>query len=283
MKKAVIFGAGQIGTMFARLLGKEYRAVCFADNSEKKQGTLSGGLPVLSLKDALGQGVDCCVIGVLDEERAGQMERQLADCGFSGEILRAGQLNRLDPRLATMRLWAEALERDKVEGDIAELGVFRGEFAAHINAAFRNRRFHLFDTFEGFASSDLEVEQEKGFFKNRFQDFSDTCQELVLERMPFREQAVIHKGHFPETFDGLSGERFAFVSLDADLYEPTVQGLRLFYECLSPGGVIMVHDYNSTQYEGVKQAVDEFCEAYHQYPIPVCDLHGSAVIRKPRD
>lgn len=36
MINTVLFGAGQVGAMVARLLGVAHRAVCFADNSEAK-------------------------------------------------------------------------------------------------------------------------------------------------------------------------------------------------------------------------------------------------------
>ena len=49
---------------------------------------------------------------------------------------------------------------------------------------------------------------------------------------------------------------YAFVSIDADLYAPTAAALPLFWDRLSPGGVIMVHDYNSTQFPGVGKAVN---------------------------
>ena len=46
------------------------------------------------------------------------------------------------------------------------------------------------------------------------------------------------------------------------------------------GGVIIVHDYNSTQFPGVKRAVKRFCKENDVYLLPICDMHGSAVIIK---
>ena len=49
MKTVVLFGAGQVGAMLARLMGTGYRIACFADNYEGKWGTTPGrdpgGLP----------------------------------------------------------------------------------------------------------------------------------------------------------------------------------------------------------------------------------------------
>jgi O-methyltransferase len=111
-------------------------------------------------------------------------------------------------------------------------------------------------------------------------DFSDTSEESVREKLPYPEKAVFHRGWFPETFRGLEGLSFCFVSVDADLYAPTASALPVFWERLSPGGAIMVHDYNSLQYKGVKKAVDDFCTEIKILPFPVPDLHGSCVIRK---
>ena len=81
--------------------------------------------------------------------------------------------------------------------------------------------------------------------------------------------------------DQLKGdERYVMVSLDADLYEPTRQGLKYFYPRLVKGGVIVIHDYNSAQFEGVRKAVREYCEENGLIPVPLCDLHGTAVLVK---
>lgn len=74
---------------------------------------------------------------------------------------------------------------------------------------------------------------------------------------------------------------FAFVSLDPDLYVPVYEGLRTFYPLLNSGGMILIHDYNSMQFPGVKKAVERFCEEQKIYIVPLMDLHGSAVIIKP--
>lgn len=67
----------------------------------------------------------------------------------------------------------------------------------------------------------------------------------------------IKKGLFPETASGIE-DSFVFVSLDMDIYEPTYQGLQFFWNRMSPGGVIFVHDYGN--YDGIKSAVMRFCD-----------------------
>ena len=191
-------------------------------------------------------------------------------------------LKTFDARAATMRLLAEQIREENIPGDVAELGVFRGDFAALINAAFPDRTIHLFDTFEGFPAEDVEIEQAQGLSRAKAGDFSETAADMVEKRLLYPERAVFHKGYFPATFDGCREKTFAFVSVDADLYAPTAAALPLFFTRLSPGGVLLVHDVNSTQFSGAGKAVREFCTEWGLLPMPVCDLHGSVVLRRPK-
>ena len=280
MKKTVLFGAGQVGAMISRLLSGEYKAMCFADNSPEKQGAALAGLPVLSPEDALQTEPTHFCVCVLDKEREAQMKAQIRSLGFDGEIISARDMLSFDPRAATMRLLSEEIEQNSVPGDVAELGVFRGDFAALINAAFPARKLHLFDTFEGFPEKDAQTDRELGFSRAKAGDFSETGQSMVYELMPHQEQIVLHKGYFPDSFFPCSDKTFAFVNIDVDLYVPTAAALPLFWDRLSVGGAIMIHDYNSTQFEGAKKAVREFCQARQIFPVPLCDLHGSALLLK---
>ena len=282
MKRVVLFGAGQIGAMLSRLMGTEYRVSCFADNYEGKWGTTLAGIPVVSPRESLLDHPDCVCLCVMDEERAGQMEAQIRALGFDGPILRPDALKTFDARAATMRLLAEQIREENIPGDAAELGVFRGDFAALINAAFPDRTIHLFDTFEGFPAEDVEIEQAQGLSRAKAGDFSGTAADMVEKRLLYPERAVFHKGYFPATFDGCREKTFAFVSVDADLYAPTAAALPLFFARLSPGGVLLVHDVNSTQFSGAGKAVREFCAERGLLPMPVCDLHGSVVLRRPK-
>lgn len=120
---------------------------------------------------------------------------------------------------------------------MAELGVYRGDFAVLINAAFPDRMFHLFDTFEGFSEKDVALERSEGLSRAQAGDFSETNVNTVWKLLPYPEQTEFHKGWFPDTFKGCEGRQFAFISVDADLYAPTIAALELFWPRLSPGRV----------------------------------------------
>lgn len=182
-------------------------------------------------------------------------------------------------RMMSLQLAAERILNKNVAGAIAELGVYRGEFAAFLNRLFPDRTLYLFDTFEGFSSNDLSSGEEGGFSRAAVGDFHDTNIELVIARMARPERVVVRKGYFPDTTEGLE-ERFALVSLDVDLYKPTIAGLNYFYPRLSPSGCIFIHDYNNRRYKGVRSAVEEFSDATGAPLVQLPDMAGTAILLK---
>ena len=183
-------------------------------------------------------------------------------------------------RFSSLELVSKEIYNRKIPGNVAELGVYRGDFASKINIAFPDRKLYLFDTFEGFAKKDIETEQKESFSKMQSNDFSDTSVSLVLKKMTHAENCIIKKGFFPETADGVE-DTFAFVSIDCDLYDPILSGLRFFWERLSVGGYIFVHEYNQTEYLGSNAAVNQFIkETPNVHFFPLTDQGGTIVLVK---
>lgn len=181
-------------------------------------------------------------------------------------------------RLATLELVCEEIKRKKLEGNVAELGVYKGKFARYINSYFPERQLYLFDTFEGFDDRDIDSEKQLGFSDGK-QDFSNTSVEAVLKQMPHPENCRPVKGFFPESARDVD-DAFVFVSLDADLYEPILAGLNFFYTKLVKGGYIFVHDFNNENYSGARRAVEQFCSEQGIGFIPIPDSGGSVIIAK---
>jgi len=182
-------------------------------------------------------------------------------------------------RMMTLRLAAERIVQKKIPGSIAELGVYRGELASVLNRLFYDRTLYLFDTFEGFSNNDLADGQEGEHSQAAVGDFKDTSLDMVLARMAHPEKIVLKKGYFPDTTEGVE-DTFAFVSLDVDLYKPTLAGLNYFYPRLSRGGNIFVHDYNNLRFKGVRSAVEEFCDATGAPIVQIPDFSGTVIVSK---
>ncbi len=221
-----------------------------------------------------------------------QVQRSLRPMGLilTRDVVMLGRQRNLDVdqefethdfvRISTLELLAQELNDRGIEGDCAEVGVYKGDFASVINRYFPTRRLYLFDTFGGFDPRDLAADMAQGLVGIEA-DFSDTSVRKVLGKMAYPENCIVKAGYFPDTASDVDG-RFCFVSLDADLYQPTIEGLRFFYERLSPGGAIFVHDYNNRNYGGIRQAVSEFSVEHSIHYLPMSDRCGTAVFFKAR-
>ncbi len=171
----------------------------------------------------------------------------------------------------------ERLRRNQVPGAFAELGVYKGDSARVLHHMDPDRPFHLFDTFGGFSPRDLAGESGEAATYTP-QHFADTSTQSVIDRIGGNANIHLHPGHFPGSAAGFR-EPLALVNLDADLEKPTRAGLEFFYPLLSPGGVILVHDYND-KWPGVMKAVDEFVAAIPEGMTLIPDIEGTAVIVK---
>ena len=175
-------------------------------------------------------------------------------------------------------LISNAKDLTNVPGAIAEVGVYKGYTAKILTELFPDRRFYLFDTFEGFEKSDFTLEKVKKHSSNFFDDTSLSLVQNYLGSSPNHRYC---KGYFPSTTSMVEkGETFSLVHLDADLYAPIKSGLEYFYPKMSPGGMLIVHDYSSNAWPGVIQAVDEFLVDKPEGLIRIPDKSGTVVIKK---
>jgi len=174
------------------------------------------------------------------------------------------------------------LER-KIPGDMAEVGVYKGITARLIHHFVPERELFLFDTFEGFTDRGTQEELSATGHVVGGDHFSDTSLEDVKAAVaPLNQNVHFIKGYFPETLPKeVENRTFAFVQLDADLYQPTLAGLRFFYPRMAHHGIIVVHDYNA--WPGARSAVDEFMADKPELVISMPDKSGSAVIARLRD
>jgi|CXWL01.1.fsa_nt_gi hypothetical protein len=149
------------------------------------------------------------------------------------------------------QIYTTVLKASKIQGAIAEVGVFKGGSARLITKVKGNKKLYLFDTFEGLPP--LESIDGTYFHEGQFA----TDYEKVEEFFTNDPQVVIARGLFPtETGHTVENERFSVVHLDVDLYQGTKDCLEFFYPLLTHGGVIICHDYVTIP--GVRKAVDEF-------------------------
>jgi O-methyltransferase len=156
-----------------------------------------------------------------------------------------------------------------VDGDIGECGVYRGGTLLAIGLYLRQsgarRRIYGFDSFEGFDASveiDLRLGGAEDPQKSRH-GFADTSYAVIvrkLELLKLSEVALLIKGYFRDTLPTAPARRYAFVHLDCDLYQSYRDCLEYFYERMTPGGIILLDEYDDPPWPGCNKAVDEFLD-----------------------
>lgn len=154
------------------------------------------------------------------------------------------------------------------DGEMAEVGVYRGGSAKLICEAKANRKLHLFDTFEGLP----EVTDKDTHFGTKFwqdKQFNDTSEEQVKKYLKSYPAVSVYKGLFPQTGGHVENSTFSFVHLDVDLYKSTLDCLNFFYPRMIRGGIILTHDYHTS---GVQQAFKEF---FADKKVSIIELTGS--------
>ena len=286
MKKVWIFGAGRTGENIYRKIQHEVSVQGFLDNDERYWGKTKEGLPIIGNAQALN-GRDYDMVIIASSTALPVMREQLIKAGIDPLRIDSTYVEtQVNARINFVKDLSAMLTPQRHISDthiaVAEGGVFQGEFAKIINACFPNLTLHLYDTFEGFDPRDIEVEAAHKFSKEKAHHFNITSEELVREKLPHPECAVFHKGYFPETTKGVKEQRYLFVNLDFDLYNPTLEGLRYFYPRMVEFGVILVDDYFLPGYLGVSNAIHDF-EGELGHPmikLPIGDHCGIAIVKQ---
>jgi len=153
----------------------------------------------------------------------------------------------------------------KINGDIAEVGSYRGGSAKLICEAMGDKTLHLFDTFEGLPDlchHDDPKQFQKGNYSASLEDVKNYLKKY--------QNVHFYKGLFPSTADPIKDKKFSFVHLDLDLYEATLASIKFFYSRMNRGGIIISHDYISAP--GVRKAFDDF---FRDKPEPIIEMSGS--------
>lgn len=164
----------------------------------------------------------------------------------------------------------EKVHLQNIEGDIVEVGVWRGGNIRGAVGFFKSmgetrRSFWLYDTFSGMTPpSDVDIDYcgataESQMDKIKCLASIDDVKEVVL--------SVPHSGfsiNFVEgdvrkvllDSDTILPEKIAVLRLDTDFYDSTKIELEVLWPLVSAGGFLIVDDYG--HWKGCKLACDEY-------------------------
>ncbi len=163
-----------------------------------------------------------------------------------------------------------ARAQSHLEGEMAEVGVYRGGSSKLICEAKGEVPLHLFDTFQGLPETHAH---DRGFFQRGLFVGRLESVQSYLKAYP---QVFFYPGLFPETAEPIREKRFSFVHLDVDIYPSMKAALTFFAPRLAPGGLILVHDY---QYPGVRRAFEEVFARGGENVIPLSS--SQCIVRGP--
>lgn len=145
-------------------------------------------------------------------------------------------------------------------GDVVELGCNVGMTSSYLQRLIKgtkvDKSLRVYDSFEGLPPKTVEdgaTPCEKGASKVSTEMFRETFKAAKVE-LP-----VINIGFFGDIADGLYPDQICFAFFDGDFYSSIMDSFKKVYDKMTPGGIILIHDYEYEPFPGVKKACDDFC------------------------
>jgi O-methyltransferase len=285
-KEIILYGASSSGSralnnlLFMKVNPSVIR---FYDSNPEKQGRNFLGMPVLSESEFLSRSRDVLIIisscikheisDFLSEQKFTNFfyEHGLVysdrlyekfDSAFVEHLKGVACISNMDyDELYTLYNSCKACKN--IQGDIAEVGVYKGGSAYLMTCVEKDKDIYLFDTFEGLPpenntdinGGEIEIQPSSGWLDDTS---ADSTLDFVLRSGINKSRVHIKKGWFPATAEGLENKVFSLVNLDSDLYQTTYDCIEFFYPRLATGGRLISHDYNCLGCPGVKQAYKDY-------------------------
>ena len=178
-------------------------------------------------------------------------------------------------------LWKLVEQTDKLDGDVLEVGVWRGStsiiMAAKLKYMNSNKHVYACDTFEGVVKSSSDHDN---FYKDG--EHSDTSFEFVknIVQNEFNlDNVTLLKGIFPEETEHFINDRkFSFCHIDVDTYNSAKEVVNWIWDRLSTGGIIVFNDYGFPMTRGITRLVNEYRKDSDK--VVVHNFNGNGIIIK---
>lgn len=190
------------------------------------------------------------------------------------------------------------IKTNNIPGNFLEFGIALGGSAICIASELDdNRRFLGFDVFGMIPApgeqdgpipharyATIKSGKSKGLGGETYYGYIDNLRDLVIRHFSEfgltvdGEKISLIQGLFNDTLPLLPEMQIAFAHIDCDWYDPVLYCLNYIAPRLSPGGIMVLDDYND--YEGCKKAADEFQAANPGYEFT--RLRPHAVLTKHR-
>ncbi len=159
----------------------------------------------------------------------------------------------------------EFVEKNNIEGDIVECGVWQGGSImlcalSLIEFGNTSRKIYLYDTFEGMpkpadeSNIDLKGRKAIEIYKksdvNAYSALETTMKNVYSTNYP-TENIKFIKGMVEETIPRVISDKIAILRLDTDWFESTYHELLFLFPKLSTNGILIIDDYG--HWQGAKE------------------------------
>lgn len=154
----------------------------------------------------------------------------------------------------------------KVEGDIVELGCYKGmtsiEIATMLQFYKSGKKLFLYDSFAGLPEKVAQDASPAGV-QFKAGELPATKAEVInlFKKVSLRLPSV-RKAWFSELESGDLPDKIALAFLDGDFYESIRDSLKLIWPKLSTGAVIVIDDYQNEALPGAAKAVNEWLKTH---------------------
>ena len=165
------------------------------------------------------------------------------------------------------------LYENKIQGDIVEVGVYKGVSIAMAILYFSLKRdfsrdIYLYDTFEGMTDPGTN---DYGLLNNKILNKGDNyaSKKMVMEKLSQIEydqkKIFLIKGDVRNTLKYSKHSKIAFLRQDTDFYDSTLATLDYLYDAVIKNGIIVYDDYG--HWQGQFDAVNHFHELRKSSPL----------------
>lgn len=164
-------------------------------------------------------------------------------------------------RLTQLEEAAEAIETEKIHGDVLVCGLWKGGSTAVLRGALnsygtmRFRFVYACDSFEGLPPQSHPWDKQMAIDDGSRLAVPEKYVDCMLRRYNLREGVNLVKGWFKDTLPTLK-TKWSIIHCDCDFYESTMDVLTNCYDNLSPGGFLIVDDYGT--WAACREAVHDF-------------------------
>jgi hypothetical protein len=151
-----------------------------------------------------------------------------------------------------------------IEGDFVECGAYQGVGAKtvldYLGKDNFKKTFWLYDLFE----------HNESMVNHSMPGHGAELYQQVCDRFEGYDNVKIHKGFIPDVFAEGCPEKIAYLHIDLNQAPAEIATLEALFDRVSPGGIIVLDDYEMFFYREQKYAEDNWFaqKGYKVFPLP---------------